>query len=57
MSVRALFIRWSDLNGVRHEKLLDGAMALCLQHEIGHLDGVLFTDRLFPAASLATGLA
>ncbi|HST63095.1 MAG TPA: peptide deformylase, partial [Longimicrobium sp.] len=26
----------------------DGMLARCLQHEIDHLDGVLFTDRISP---------
>jgi peptide deformylase len=26
----------------------DGMLARCLQHEIDHLDGVLFIDRLSP---------
>ncbi len=27
----------------------DGLLAVCLQHEIDHLDGVLFVDRMTPA--------
>ena len=33
-------------NPVRIEA--DGMLARCLQHEIDHLDGVLFIDRLSP---------
>ena len=36
----------TDLAGKRHEMDADGLMAACLQHEIDHLDGVLFVDHL-----------
>ena len=32
----------------------DGLLARALQHEIDHLNGVLFTDRLTSAAKLTT---
>lgn len=35
-----------DTNGSRFEKNLSGMHAVCLQHEIDHLDGVLFIDRM-----------
>jgi peptide deformylase len=35
-----------DVHGVRCESRLDGLAAVCLQHEMDHLQGVLFTDRL-----------
>ncbi len=38
--------RWLDDTGSVHEEELDGLMAICLQHEIDHLDGVLFIDHL-----------
>jgi peptide deformylase len=38
--------RWQDLNGKVHEEEMDGLMATCLQHEIDHLEGVLFIDHL-----------
>lgn len=38
--------RWLDDTGGVHEEELDGLMAICLQHEIDHLDGVLFIDHL-----------
>lgn len=37
---------WMDRNGRIHEQELDGLLATCLQHEIDHLDGVLFIDHL-----------
>ena len=38
--------RWQDLNGQVHEEELDGLMATCLQHEMDHLEGILFIDHL-----------
>ncbi len=37
---------WQDLHGERHEAEADGLLAACVQHEIDHLDGVLFIDHL-----------
>ncbi|WP_159996378.1 peptide deformylase [Roseomonas sp. 18066] len=39
-------VRWLDLDGARREMTADGLMATCLQHEIDHLNGVLFVDHL-----------
>ncbi|WP_174280000.1 peptide deformylase [Sphingomonas bacterium] len=39
-------LRWQDERGERHEAELDGLLATCMQHEIDHLNGVLFTDHL-----------
>ena len=30
----------------QHEEWIDGLLAVCLQHEIDHLNGVLFIDHL-----------
>ena len=38
--------RWLDENGAAHEEVLDGLLAICLQHEMDHLEGVLFIDHL-----------
>ena len=37
---------WMDRQGRIHEEELDGLMATCLQHEMDHLEGVLFIDHL-----------
>jgi peptide deformylase len=42
-SIRA---RWLDRDGKAHEEELDGLLATCLQHEMDHLEGVLFIDYL-----------
>jgi peptide deformylase len=39
-------VRYQDEHGVRHELEADALLAACLQHEIDHLDGVLFVDHL-----------
>lgn len=41
-----VLVRYTDLQGARHELEADGLLAACLQHEIDHLDGVLFVDHL-----------
>lgn len=38
--------RWLDENGVAHEEEIDGLLAVCLQHEMDHLNGILFIDHL-----------
>lgn len=38
--------RWFDLDGQAHEGEMDGLLATCLQHEMDHLNGVLFIDHL-----------
>jgi peptide deformylase len=37
-----------DRNGEPYTEELDGLLAICLQHEIDHLDGKLFVDYLSP---------
>jgi peptide deformylase len=39
-------VGFHDLNGKRQEIDAEGLMAACLQHEIDHLNGVLFVDHL-----------
>ena len=39
-------VRYLDETGARKEVEADGLLAACLQHEIDHLDGVLFVDHL-----------
>ena len=38
--------RWSDENGKSYEEEIEGLLAVCLQHEMDHLNGVLFIDHL-----------
>ncbi|MGP8118957.1 MAG: peptide deformylase [Xanthobacteraceae bacterium] len=39
-------IRYLDLDGKLHEEDATGLFATCIQHEIDHLNGVLFVDYL-----------
>ncbi|SOC29331.1 peptide deformylase [Thalassospira xiamenensis] len=39
-------LRYLDENGKEHEIEADGLLATCIQHELDHLDGILFTDYL-----------
>lgn len=41
-----LVVQAQDRHGKSFEVKADGLLAICLQHEIDHLDGVLFIDRL-----------
>jgi peptide deformylase len=45
-------LRARDLDGVPVEAELDDLEARCVQHEIDHLDGILFTSRLSPSEKL-----
>src|SRR6185312_10714840 len=38
--------KWQDPTGRSHEAEIDGLLAVCLQHEMDHLEGVLFIDHL-----------
>ena len=39
-------VRFTDLDGKVHEEDAEGLYATCIQHEIDHLNGVLFIDHL-----------
>jgi peptide deformylase len=39
-------VRFTDLDGKVHEEDAEGLFATCIQHEIDHLNGVLFVDYL-----------
>ncbi len=38
--------RWMDVDGIQHDERIEGMLATCLQHEMDHLEGVLFIDHL-----------
>lgn len=48
-------VRYQDLDGATQEEWFDGLMARVLQHELDHLEGKLFVDRLDESVRL--GLA
>ncbi|MCM2265578.1 MAG: peptide deformylase [Desulfuromonadales bacterium] len=41
-------VRFQELDGTVREVETAGLWAICFQHEIDHLDGILFVDRLSP---------
>ena len=41
-------VRYRDAEGNRREIAAEGLLAACLQHEIDHLNGILFVDYLSP---------
>lgn len=43
---KRIAVRAQDPEGVPFEFCADGLFAICIQHEIDHLDGILFADRL-----------
>jgi peptide deformylase len=43
---KACRVRWQDLDGTFHEEEMEGLMATCIQHEMDHLEGILFIDHL-----------
>ena len=42
----AIHARWLDEKGESHDEQLEGLLATCLQHEMDHLEGILFIDHL-----------
>jgi peptide deformylase len=55
-----LHLHWTDLDGARVEASVKGFTAICVQHELDHLDGIVTLDRLSPemrAAVLAEAQA
>jgi len=43
-----VLVRYQDLDGTPREVTAEGLWAICFQHEIDHLDGILFVDHLSP---------
>ena len=46
---RDIVVEYQDANGEQHDEKLDGFLARIVLHEMDHLNGVLFVDRLAPA--------
>ncbi|NIJ75045.1 peptide deformylase [Xanthomonas campestris] len=44
----AITVRYLDREGKAQELSTDGLLAVCIQHEMDHLDGKLFVDYLSP---------
>ena len=39
-------VRYQDLDGEEHTEDMTGMMATCIQHEMDHLEGIVFIDHL-----------
>ena len=39
-------VEYQDLDGIPHALECDGLLARCIQHEVDHLDGILFIERM-----------
>jgi peptide deformylase len=48
-------VSFMGLDGAEHIIECDGLLARAFQHEVDHLNGILFTDRLSAAAKLGAG--
>ncbi len=47
-------VRYLDRDGRPHEEIRSGLTAGTFQHEVDHLDGILFVDRMTDMSSLST---
>jgi peptide deformylase len=50
----AVRVRYLDRDGVEHEEVRRGLTAGTFQHEVDHLDGVLFLDRVTDPTTFST---
>jgi peptide deformylase len=39
-------VTWLDENGASHDERFEGLLATCIQHEMDHLEGIVFIDHL-----------
>lgn len=46
--IEHIMLNWLDENFVEHEEEISGFLARIVQHEMDHLDGKLYTDRISP---------
>lgn len=42
---KKVVIHYQDCHGKKKEKKADGLLARCIQHEVDHLDGILFIEK------------
>jgi peptide deformylase len=47
-------VRWTDRDGAAHDALRRGLTAGTFQHEVDHLDGILFLDRVTDPTTFTT---
>jgi peptide deformylase len=39
-------VKWLDADGAAHDEMFEGLLATCIQHEMDHLQGIVFLDHL-----------
>ena len=39
-------VKWLDEQGAAHDEVFTGLLATCIQHEMDHLEGIVFLDHL-----------
>ncbi len=42
-------VSFQDVHGQKHEMVCDGLLSRCIQHEVDHLNGILFIERMSKA--------
>ncbi len=53
----AVAVTFLDVRGQKHELKATGLLARCIQHEVDHLNGVLFIDRMAKLSRLSVDRA
>lgn len=51
---KKLRLKWQDERAHKHEADFDGFMAHVIQHEVDHLNGILYVDRIKDTKSIMT---
>lgn len=46
---KSITLKWLDLNGEEKKEQFSGLEAVCVQHELDHLNGIVFVNKLKPA--------
>jgi peptide deformylase len=41
-----IMVKYQDIDGNEHNLECDGLLGRCVQHEVDHLNGILFIDRM-----------
>ncbi len=45
---QSITVQFQAMNGQTVEQTVEGLTAVCIQHELDHLDGIVYTDRVSP---------
>ncbi len=45
---KEVLLNWQDINGKFHEEWFKELESICIQHELDHLNGIVFVNRLKP---------